>query len=97
MFRRVTDAVSDLRTIAAPEFAGEHLTGLVLRGGRGRWQPIASGNRRRAEDEVRFLRRNHVKAWIRPAAARAYEVIVRTRDAEVARALLNAPSSSRSW
>jgi hypothetical protein len=93
----VLDLLSDLVSIGVPEFVGEHLTELVLRGGRSRWQPIASGNRRRAEDEVRFLRRNHVKAWIRPAGAKAYEVIVRARDAEVARALLNAPSSSRSW
>jgi hypothetical protein len=93
----VLDLLFDLVSIGIPEFLGEHLTALLVRGGRGRWQRIASGNRRRAEDEVRFLRRNHVKAWIRPASGRTYEVIVRTRNAEVARALLNAPSSSRSW
>jgi hypothetical protein len=93
----VLDLFSDLVSIGVPEFFGEHLTDLLLRGGRSRWQRIAIGNRRRAEEEVRFLRRNHVKAWIRPASAKTYEVIVRTRDAEVARALLNAPSSSRSW
>ena len=91
------DPLFDLVSVGVPEFLGEHLTGLIVRGGRSRWQRIASGSRRRAEDEVRFLRRNHLKAWIRPASARTYEVIVRTRDAEVARALLNAPSSSRSW
>ncbi|HYY07321.1 MAG TPA: hypothetical protein VFA25_01825 [Actinomycetota bacterium] len=93
----MTDSIAELRTIVLPQFLGEHMTGLLFRGGRGRWQRIASGNRRRAEDEVRFLRRNHVKAWIRPASGKSHEVIVRTRDAEVARALLNAPSSSRAW
>jgi hypothetical protein len=93
----VLDLLSDLVSIGVPEFFGEHLTDLLFRGGRSRWQRIAVGNRRRAEEEVRFLRRNHVKAWIRPASAKTYEVIARTRDAEVARALLNAPSSSRSW
>jgi hypothetical protein len=93
----VFDVLTDLVSIVVPEFAGEHVTHLIFRGGRRRWQRIASGSRRRTEDEVRFLRRNHVKAWIRPASAKTYEVIVRTRDAEVARALLNAPSSSRAW
>ena len=93
----VLDLVFDFLRIGVPEFLGEHLTYLLFRAGRSRWQRIASGNRRRAEEEVRFLRRNHLKAWIRPASATTYEVIVRTRDAEVARALLNAPSSSRAW
>jgi hypothetical protein len=93
----VFDHLTDLLSIVMPEFAGEHVTSVIFRSGRSRWQRIASGNRKRAEDEVHFLRRNHIKAWIRPASARTYEVIVRTRDAEVARALLNAPSSSRAW
>ena len=34
-------------------------------------------DRKRAEREVRFLRRNHVSAWIRPAGKSAHEVVVR--------------------
>jgi hypothetical protein len=56
---------------------------------------VASGDRRRAEDAVRFLRRQHVTAWVHPAGRSGYEVVVRTPDAEVARRLLNAPSSGR--
>jgi hypothetical protein len=79
--------------IVLPEFAGEFLTNLVLRGGAGRWERIAMGDRQRAEREVRFLRRNHVSAWIRPAHGSAYEVVVRSTQADIARALLNAPGS----
>jgi hypothetical protein len=79
--------------IGAPQFAGEFVTNLVLRGGRGRWERIAMGDRRRAERAVRFLRRNHITAWIRPARGSAYEVVVRTTQADIARALLNAPGS----
>ena len=79
--------------IGVPEFAGEFLTSFFLRGGRSRWERIAMGDRRRAEREVRFLRRNHVSAWIRPAGKSAYEVVVRTSQADIARALLNAPGS----
>ena len=89
----VLDAVVDVVAIGIPEFAGEFITDLVFRGGRSRWQRVAMGDRRRAEREVRFLRRNHVSAWIRPASGHAYEVIVRTSQAEIARALLNAPGS----
>ena len=81
--------------IVVPEFAGEFLTNLVLRGGSSRWERIAMGDRKRAEREVRFLRRNHVSAWIRPAPGSAYEVIVRTTRADIARALLNAPGSAQ--
>jgi hypothetical protein len=51
------------------------------------------GDRKRAEREVRFLRRNHVSAWIKPARKHTYEVVVRTTQADIARALLNAPGS----
>jgi hypothetical protein len=89
----VLDALTDGVAIAVPEIVGEFVTGLFLRGGRGRWEPIAMGDRERAEREVRFLRRNHVSAWIRPAQGSAYEVVVRTTQADIARALLNAPGS----
>jgi hypothetical protein len=89
----VLDALTDGVAIAVPEIAGEFVTGLFLRGGRGRWEPIAMGDRKRAEREVRFLRRNHVSAWIRPAQGSAYEIVVRTKQADIARALLNAPGS----
>ena len=79
--------------IVVPEFAGEFLTNLVLRSGSRRWERIAMGDRKRAEREVRFLRRNHVAAWIRPAHRSAYEVVVRRSQADIARALLNAPGS----
>jgi hypothetical protein len=79
--------------IVVPEFAGEFLTNLVLRGGSSRWERIAMGDRERAEREVRFLRRNHISAWIRPASNSAYEVVVRRTQADIARALLNAPGS----
>ena len=90
---RVFGALLDGVAIGAPEFAGEFLTNLVLRGGRSRWERIAMGDRKRAEREVRFLRRNHVTAWIRPAQGSAYEVVVRTSQANIARARLNAPGS----
>jgi hypothetical protein len=90
---RVFGALLDGVAIGVPEFAGEFLTNLVLRGGRSRWERIAMGDRKRAEREVRFLRRNHVTAWIRPAQGSAYEVVVRTSQANIARALLNAPGS----
>jgi hypothetical protein len=89
----VFGALLDGVAIGVPEFAGEFLTNLVIRGGRRRWERIAMGDRRRAEREVRFLRRNHVSAWIRPASRSAYEVVVRTTQADIARALLNAPGS----
>jgi hypothetical protein len=89
----VFGALLDGVAIGVPEFAGEFLTNLVIRGGRSRWERIAMGDRRRAEREVRFLRRNHVSAWIRPASRSAYEVVVRTTQADIARALLNAPGS----
>jgi hypothetical protein len=85
------DAVIDVVAIGIPELVGEFVTDLLFRAGRGRWQRVAMGDRKRAEREVRFLRRNHVSAWIRPAGKSAYEVIVRTRQADIARALLNAP------
>lgn len=79
--------------IAIPEFAGEFLTGLFIRGGRSRWERIAMGDRKRAEREVGFLTRSHITAWIRPARGSTYEVVVRTTQADIARALLNAPGS----
>jgi hypothetical protein len=87
------DALSDVTAIGVPEIAGEFLTNLVFRGGRGRWERVAMGDRKRAEREVRFLRRNHISAWIRPARGSAYEIVVRTTQANIARALLNAPGS----
>ena len=89
----VLDALIDGAAIAVPEIVGESVTGLFLRGGRGRWERIAMGDRTRAEREVRFLRRNHVAAWIKPAQGSAYEVVVRTTQSDIARALLNAPGS----
>ena len=89
------EGILDLFTIGLPEIAGEFVSGLLLRFRRGQWQPIATGQRRRAEDTVRRLRRNHIAAWVHPAKGHGYEVIVRTREADVARALLNAPSSGR--
>jgi hypothetical protein len=91
----VLDPLTDGVAIAVPEIVGEFVTGLFLRGVRGRWEPIAMGDRKRAEREVRFLRRNHVSAWIRPAQGSAYEVVVRTAQADIARALLNAPGSGQ--
>ena len=91
----VLDTLLDGVAIAIPEFAGEFLTGQLLRGGRSRWERIAMGDRKRAEREVRFLRRNHISAWIRPAHGSAYEVVVRTTQADIARALLNAPGSGQ--
>ena len=89
----VLDALIDGAAIAFPEILGEAVTGLVFRGGRGRWERIAMGDRQRTEREVRFLRRNHVAAWIKPAKGSAYEVVVRTTQSDIARALLNAPGS----
>jgi hypothetical protein len=89
----VFHALLDGVAIAVPEFAGEFLTDVFLRGGRSRWERIAMGDRKRAEREVRFLRRNHISAWIRPAQGSAYEVVVRTTQADIARALLNAHGS----
>jgi hypothetical protein len=91
----VLDALVDLVAIGVPEFLGESITNLFVRGGGGRWQRVAMGDRKRAEREVRFLRRSQVSAWIRPASRREYEVIVRTTQADIARALLNAPGSRR--
>jgi hypothetical protein len=87
----------DLVAIGIPEMAGEFVTDLFLRVGRGRWQPVAMGDRKRAESAVRSLRRSGVTAWIRPAQRGAYEVIVRTAQADTARQLMNAPSSGRTW
>ena len=89
----VLGALVDVVAIGIPEFLGESITNLLVRGGRGRWQRVAMGERKRAEREVRFLRRNQVSAWIRPASRREYEVIVRTSQADIARALVNAPGS----
>ena len=89
----VVDAIGNLASLVVPEFLGERATHLIVRGGRGRWQPVAKGDRRRAEEAVRFLRRNHVSAWVRPASRHVYEVIVRTVHADIARGLLNAPGS----
>ncbi len=89
----VLGALVDVVAIGIPEFLGESITNLLVRGGRGRWQPVAMGDRKRAEREVRFLRRNQVSAWIRPASRREHEVVVRTSQADIARALLNAPGS----
>jgi hypothetical protein len=87
------EAIGDLFFVFVPEILGEAVTDVILRGGRGRWERIAMGDRKRAEREIRFLRRNHVSAWIRPAQGSAYEVVVRTKQADIARALLNAPGS----
>lgn len=95
--RSILDGLVDLVAIGIPEFAGEHVANLFLRGGRGRWQPVAMGDRKRAEAAVRSLRRSGVTAWIHPARRGAYEVIVRTAQADAARQLLNAPSSGRTW
>jgi hypothetical protein len=92
----VLEALTDVVAIGIPEFAGEFLAELFFRGGRSRWQRVAMGDRRRAEREVRFLRRNHVSAWIKPARTNTYEVVVRTTQADIARALLNAPGSGES-
>jgi hypothetical protein len=89
----VLDALVDVVAIGVPEFLGESITDLLVRGARGRWQRVAMGDRKRAEREVRFLRRNHVSAWIRPASRREYEVIVRTSQSDIARALLSAPGA----
>ena len=90
----ILEAFLELVTIWIPELLGERITGSLLRRG-GRWQPVVSGDRRRAEEAVRFLRRQHVTAWIHPRGRSGSEVIVRTPDAEVARRLLHAPSSGR--
>jgi hypothetical protein len=87
------EALGDMVTIFLPEFIGGSVTDAVLRVGRGRWQRVAAGNRKRAEEAVRFLRRNHVSAWVRPAGRSTYEVIVHRDHAEIARGLLNAPSA----
>jgi hypothetical protein len=89
----IGNSIGDVVFLFVPEFLGETLTDLLVRGGRGRWQRVAMGDRKRAEREVRFLRRNHVSAWIRPAGKSAYEVVVRSTQADIARALLNAPGS----
>ena len=89
----IGNAIRDVVFVFVPEFLGDTLTDLLVRGGRGRWQRVAMGDRKRAEREVRFLRRNHVSAWIRPAGKSAYEVVVRSTQADIARALLNAPGS----
>ena len=89
------EGILDLFTVGLPEIAGEVVSGLLLRFRQGHWQPIAMGQRRRAEDTVRRLRRHHIAAWVHPAKGHGYEVIVRTREADAARALLNAPSSGR--
>jgi hypothetical protein len=93
----VLEGIVDLLTIGLPEIAGDFITERFFRRGRGRWQRVASGDRKRAENAVRSLRRNHVTAWIRPTKGSTYEVIVRTPQADAARGLLNAPSSGRVW
>lgn len=90
----IPEAAIEVVTIWLPEFFGDRVSGIPLRRS-GRWQAVASGDRRRAEDAVRFLRRQHVTAWVHPTGQRGYEVVVRTLEAEVARRLLNAPSSGR--
>jgi hypothetical protein len=87
------EGVLDLFTIGLPEILGEFVSGLLLRFGKGGWQPIALGQRTRAEEAVRLLRRHRVSAWVHPAGRQGYEVIVRTAQADVARAILHAPSS----
>jgi hypothetical protein len=89
----IGNAIGDVVSVFVPQFLGDTLTDLLVRRGRGRWQRVAMGDRKRAEREVRFLRRNHVAAWIRPAGKSAYEVVVRSTQADIARALLNAPGS----
>jgi hypothetical protein len=91
----IPEAVIEVVTIWLPEFLGERISGIPLRRSDGRWERVASGDRRRAEDAVRFLRRQHLTAWVHPAGRNGHEVVVRTPDAEVARRLLNAPSSGR--
>jgi hypothetical protein len=91
----VLEALVEVVAIGVPELLGESLTDLLVRGGRGRWQRVAMGERKRAEREVRFLRRNRVPAWIRPASGGAYEIIVRAKQADIARALLHAPGSGQ--
>jgi hypothetical protein len=89
------EGILDLLTIGVPEIAGEFVSGLLLRFGRGRWQPIAIGPRTRVEEAVRLLRRYRVAAWVHPAKGHGYEVVVKTAQAEMARAIMNAPSSDR--
>ena len=91
----ILEAVLEVLTIWLPEFLGDRISGIPLRRADARWERVASGDRRRAEDAVRFLRRQHVNAWVHPAGRNGHEVVVRTPDAEVARRLLNAPSSGR--
>jgi hypothetical protein len=91
----VLEALVEVVAIGVPELLGETLTDLLVRGGRGRWQRVAMGERKRAEREVRFLRRNGVKAWIRPASGGTYEIVVRAKQADIARALLHAPGSGQ--
>jgi hypothetical protein len=91
----ILEALLELVTIWIPELLGERVTSSLLRRTGGRWQRVASGDRRRAEEAVRFLRRQHVNAWVHPTGHAGFEVVVRTADAEVARRLLHAPSSGR--
>ena len=92
----IPEAASEVVTIWLPEFLGDRISGIPLRRSGGRWERVASGDRRRAEEAVRFLRRQRVTAWVHPAGRwGGHEVVVRTPDAEVARRLLNAPSSGR--
>jgi hypothetical protein len=89
----ILEALLELVTIWIPELLGKRASGALLRDGR--WEPVGSGDRRRAEEAVRFLRRQHVTAWVRPTGRSGAEVVVRSADAEVARRLLRAPSSGR--
>jgi hypothetical protein len=91
----ILEAILELVTIWIPEFLGGRVTGTLLRRTDGRWERVASGDRRRTEEAVRFLRRQHVTAWVHPAGRSGFEVVVRNADAEVARRLLHAPSSGR--
>ena len=90
----ILEALLELVTIWIPELVGERVSGTLL-GTEGRWEAVGSGDRRHAEEAVRFLRRQHVTAWIHPRGRTGAEVIVRPADAEVARRLLRAPSSGR--
>jgi hypothetical protein len=91
----ILEALLELVTIWTPEFLGDRISATLLRRTGGRWERVASGDRRRTEEAVRFLRRHHVTAWIHPTGRNGFEVVVRTADAEVARRLLHAPSSGR--
>jgi hypothetical protein len=89
------EAVLNLVCLALPDVVAEGLLSGLQRLFDKRWERIASGSRARAEDAVRLLHRHKVSAWVNPVRGHRYDVVVRTRQAEVARALLHAPSSGR--